>query len=652
VKIDNDLIIQAKQTMGERAAEIIANGIGIQKWNSRQLKGCCPKHSEKTPSFQWDKKHNMFKCFGCGETLDIVEYYMTYENLNFVESIKKLFNETGTNYNFDELDKKGYKKNNENKPYIYPEAVKEESIDTISNYLNIRCISNKTLLETGIRQNKGNIVFEYRNENGELLLAKYRPARKIKKGEVKTWCQKGKDTSPVLFGMDRIDTTKPLLICEGEIDRLSCIESGFKNVVSVPFGAGNYNWIEYNFEWLDNFNEIIIWSDNDAAGDNMRNEVVPRLEEYRCKIAKGTENDINLQLYRHGKQSVLDTISKAKDVPIKNILNMADVEDFDINKVPKIKSGYAQLDKYISGFVLPSVDIITGINSSGKSTLINQMCIAEPLKQGYKTFIFSGELQAKQLRSWIEFPICGRKYIEETSNSNNAPIGYWIRKEAKEYMKRWYKGNIFFYDNENDYTAKTLLKKMEEMARKHGIKNFILDNLMMIDLDCNTFELNKKQKEFVLDLKKFSRKFNSIIHLIAHPRKQDMIKRLTKMDVAGSGDITNLADYVLAVHRVTNSEKESVTIKGEEIPGCPYDCILDLFKNRPLGYQDKAIGLHFDMTSKRYYGDSDDLDMELEWTKEYKQHLMMLTAEKRGENQEFVKKVNIFDKEEIPPWEI
>lgn len=114
---------------------------------------------------------------------------------------------------------------------------------------------------------------------------------------------------------------------------------------------------------------------------------------------------------------------------------------------------------------------------------------------------------------------------------------------------------VHVYSNEDDLRAKSLLTKMEELAKRYGTKNFVLDNLMMIDLECSEYELNKKQKEFVLSLKTFARKFNSVIHLIAHPRKTDVIRRLTKLDVAGSGDITNLSDYVISIHRVSEEEK-------------------------------------------------------------------------------------------------
>jgi replicative DNA helicase len=607
MNIPHDLVKSAKESLGIRAAEIIAKGLNIEKWDSRNLKGCCPYHKEKTPSFIWNKKANSFKCFGCGITVDIIDYYQQ-SGMNFIEAVKELFRETGTRYKFEEDNTP--RVNKENKPYNYPEPEMNTDMTQAEKYLALRKISRKTIDYAGVKQDKkGNIVFEYRDQDGILMLVKYRPSRKLKKGEDKTWCQKGKDTAPILYGMDKIDTTKPLMICEGEIDRLAAIESGFYNVISVPFGANNYHWIEYNWDWLEQFEKIIIWSDNDEAGELMRKEVVPRLGEYRCYVVESQYKDINECLYKAGKQAVFEAIEKAKDVPIKDVVDMADVQEFDANKVKKIKSGINGLDRWIDGFFLGTVDIITGINGSGKSTFVNQVCVCEPLQQGYSSFVFSGEIPKPQLRSWIEFPMAGPDAVKEYDNGPNAPKGYYVPKEIKQKMREWYRGRIFFYDNDFDTTATALLKKMEEMTRKYGVKNFVIDNLMMIDLECGEHEKYTKQKDFVLSLKKFAVRYNAVVHLVAHPRKVEAIRRLTKLDVCGSGDITNLADYVISIHRVTPEEKEDKYKKSGELleEGCKYDCIIDLFKNRPLGHQDKSIGVYYDIPSKRFYGDSDEM---------------------------------------------
>ncbi len=44
-----EAIIEAKRKLGKEAAELIAKGLNIEKWDGK--KGCCPVHKEDTPSF-------------------------------------------------------------------------------------------------------------------------------------------------------------------------------------------------------------------------------------------------------------------------------------------------------------------------------------------------------------------------------------------------------------------------------------------------------------------------------------------------------------------------------------------------------------------------------------------------------------------------
>lgn len=90
---------------------------------------------------------------------------------------------------------------------------------------------------------KNNIAFPYFKE-GNLMTFKYRSLDKsfFKKVE-----------STILMGMDDVDFEKALIICEGEIDMLSFRECEINNAVSIPFGANDMRWIEYNYEYLNKF---------------------------------------------------------------------------------------------------------------------------------------------------------------------------------------------------------------------------------------------------------------------------------------------------------------------------------------------------------------------------------------------------------------
>jgi DNA primase len=56
----------------------------------RHFKGLCPFHQEKTASFTVNTDLQIFKCFGCGESGNIFNFLMKYENINFREAVEKM----------------------------------------------------------------------------------------------------------------------------------------------------------------------------------------------------------------------------------------------------------------------------------------------------------------------------------------------------------------------------------------------------------------------------------------------------------------------------------------------------------------------------------------------------------------------------------
>lgn len=617
-------IIEAKKKIGNEASYIIIQDLNIEKYDERNKKGICPFHKrengepEHTPSFAWSEKDYAFKCFSCGKRYGLLDHYMAQGN-SFRKSAEMLFDLVSMDYDFTPTIKKDYR---------MPHEEFSSGLEGVYSYLETRKIKKETAIRAGIRRDKfGNMAFEYRDENDNLLLVKYRPSHKLKQGENKSWTQKDADTTPLLWGMDRCNFDEPLIIQEGEIDSLAVLQAGFLNAVSVPFGAGNYHWIEHNWDWLNNFDSIILCADNDKAGEKMKTEVVPRLGEWRCKVVSfpppvevngelRTLKDMNEVLFFLGEQTIRDMIENAKDVPIQDVVNMADVEDIDLSIAIGMKSGVKDLDKRLGKFYLGCLAVWTGINGSGKSSIINQICVVEPLQQGFKTFIFSGELSKQQLKTWIELPLAGRNNIDVINKGDDQPLFFKVKQEPRQKMAKWYDKKVYFYDNDIDKSAKSLLDKMETMARRHGVKNFVIDNLMTVDLDEYKGENDfNKQKQFVKELVSFAIRYNVMIHLIAHPRKQDFVKRLNKFDVSGTGDITNLAHYVLAIHRVSAQEKAGVKNKAGEYITEPIDCdtIIDVFKNRLVGEQDYAIMQYFDVKSKRIYSDDISLYKEYGW---------------------------------------
>jgi DNA primase len=68
---------------------IIGDCIPLKKAGS-QWKACCPFHNESTPSFSVSKTRQTFKCFGCGQAGDVLEFVIKYKNYSLPEAVEYL----------------------------------------------------------------------------------------------------------------------------------------------------------------------------------------------------------------------------------------------------------------------------------------------------------------------------------------------------------------------------------------------------------------------------------------------------------------------------------------------------------------------------------------------------------------------------------
>lgn len=370
--VDPDLIKKAKEKLGIQNAFQIAEILELQNFDEQKLKACCPFHDEQTPSFIYNAKGHFFHCFGaCARNYDIVDALMLRKGMTYIEAVQELFKRADIKYAFGEVGVKVAHR------YRYPKEVPDGDKTAVWAYLKKRGIDQATAELADIRQDEhGNIAFSYYDTNDVLCMVKYRPARKIKKesGEAKMWCQQGADTMPLLFNMNRVNTAAPLLITEGEVDCLAAIEAGFTNAVSVPFGAGNFTWIEHNWEFLEQFPQIIVASDNDPAGLAMRKEAIYRLGTWRTKFVdvphcmesksgKVVETkDLNDILYVGGKEALIGLVHNANEVPIESVVDYSDIEDVDLEDIDGVKLGIKEIDKELMRLYCGTLTIVTGVN--------------------------------------------------------------------------------------------------------------------------------------------------------------------------------------------------------------------------------------------------------------------------------------------------
>ena len=432
------------------------------------------------------------------------------------------------------------------KEYIKPVKVNADVSERLVKWFAKRGITEATVAHWKIGESKeyfpqidkrrNAVNFNYYRK-GELVNVKFRDAEKNFKMV--------KNAELIFYGLDNIKEMDTIYITEGEMDALSLHEAGIYSVCSVPNGAslGNQrlDYLDNCYEYFEKKECIVLCTDNDQAGLQLRNELARRFGQHRCKyIEFGEFKDANEILVNKGPTDLREVLNKPKTFPVEGIVNIDDIWDnvlnFNDNGIKNYDIKIGDSKEYIN-ISMGEWSVVTGIPNAGKSDWIDQVCVNLATNQNFRIGMFTPE----------SYPY--EAHIKRIANKlNERDCDNDTLNNTKDFIKEHF---YFVKIDLNNLSLKSILDKFKQLVFTNGINICVIDPWNMLD--------HSQQKDFTYvgkllsEITQFCQQTKTHLFLVAHPRKMESYEGKYRVpnpyDISQSSDFFNKAYNCITVYR-------------------------------------------------------------------------------------------------------
>lgn len=552
-----DKIQEIKERYGQQAESIIADGLGMVKVGKKYR---CPnpyshKNMDRDPSMSWDPNALQFYCFGCNHKIDLYGYYRDHLNYTHQEIVRDLlgveeYNNTPIKTNRDKFKTEANK----------VEEISQECID----YIKLRGITEKTIKKFRLGTYKGSIAFPYYKYEAPIGYKTRKPLKNP--GKPKMMSVSG--SKPYLYNRQNLGEGRiELIVCEGEFDAMVIDQCGFTNVVSVGAGANSLaTLLEQAKDFLEEFESLIIVSDNDSAGQDMDKKFIEEFGNKAKLIDKKLyeRNDINEEYVVNGKEKIAELIESARfKIEGRWDLDKKPYEGVAPKSGKYVPTGLPSIDYALNDLVPGFTTLITGRSNEGKSTFVRQV-IANAIDKDNKVYLMNGEENKNNVINSLYQCVIGNNEKNYDLVKINKRYKKEPKKEVLKKLRKWHEGKLVLF-NKGDSNLKTIqeLTDMLEMEIKLNEYNLVvIDNLMSI-LSVQASEKYEQQADFMQRLHDLADSYSTHIVLVLHPNKT--YRKGDDMDmeqISGTSDLYNKADNIIAVGKEHDEDRKELGIDG------------------------------------------------------------------------------------------
>lgn len=375
------------------------------KKSGKDYSGLCPFHNEKTPSFHVSSDRQLFHCFGCGASGNLIQFVMRTENLDFVDALKLLADNAGIALPEDDADfdneyhqkkKVIFEMNKQAARFFYSQFKTEEGKKALK-YLLDRQLTPKTINTYGLGyappsydallnrlrdlgytkeqaveaslavERDGRVYDKFRDRvmfpiidtrgniigfGGRVMNTEekdgYKPVKYLNSSKTPVF-DKGRN----LFSLNLAKNSdeNKIILAEGYMDVISVYQAGIKNVVATLGTAITENQAKLLSRYA---NEILLCYDSDEAGVKATKRAIGILTAAGVKgrvIKLKGAKDPDEYIKTNGAAAFRSCIEKA--VPFTRYLISLIRTEYDLTETEgKI------------GFVSAAADILSGLGDA------------------------------------------------------------------------------------------------------------------------------------------------------------------------------------------------------------------------------------------------------------------------------------------------